>query len=198
VEGASSSIQRTPNPTGAAESQLYGASCTSPSACIGVGTGGNAPLAERWNCTAWSRQPIPTVPGASLGAVSCTSPSACIAVGMSASGNLAERWNGTKWAIQPIPTPVGAHGSGLLGISCTSAADCLATGAYYTTSSQAGPVLPLTERWNGSTWTILTTPRPAGAVQTFLGGVSCTSPSACTATGEQHFASGIVHTIAED
>jgi len=34
-------------------------------------------------------------------------------------------------------------------------------------------------------------------VQSFLGGVSCTAPAACTAIGEQHSASGIVHTLAE-
>jgi hypothetical protein len=195
--GTNWAIQRTPNPTGAASSQMYGVACTSPSACIGVGGGGTAALAERWNGTRWASQPIPTTPGASLSAVSCTSPSACIAVGMSASGNLAERWNGTRWAIQPIPTPAGAHGSGLLGVSCTSASDCIAAGAYGTTTSQNGPVRPLTEQWNGSRWTILTTPDPAGSVQTFLGGISCTSASACTVVGEQHSASGVARTAAE-
>ncbi|HXC64685.1 MAG TPA: hypothetical protein VNZ67_10015, partial [bacterium] len=34
-------------------------------------------------------------------------------------------------------------------------------------------------------------------MQSFLNGVSCTSPSACTAIGEQHSAAGIVHTLAE-
>jgi hypothetical protein len=58
-------------------------------------------------------------------------------------------------------------------------------------------VTPLAERWNGTKWAIVPIPKPAGAVQTFLGPVSCTSPSACTATGEQHFATGIVHTVAE-
>jgi len=195
--GSSWRVQRTPSPAGAAESQLSGVACTSPSACIGVGTGANKALAERWNGTRWSTQPIPTVAGASLSAVSCTSPSACIAVGMSPSGTLAERWNGTRWTIQPIPNPAGAHGSGLLGISCTSASDCMAAGAYFTTASQSSPVRPLTERWNGTRWTILTTPNPVGSVQTFLGGISCTSPSACTAVGEQHSASGIARTAAE-
>jgi hypothetical protein len=59
------------------------------------------------------------------------------------------------------------------------------------------PPLPLAERWNGQKWTILSTPSPQGAVQAFLGGVSCSSASACTADGEQHSAAGIVHTLAE-
>ena len=190
-------IQRTPNLTGAAASQFDGISCTSRSACIGVGVSGNQPLAERWNGTAWKKQPLPSVPGAFLNAVSCTSSSACIAVGGSASRNVAERWNGTRWTRLPIPTPVGAHGAGLGGISCTSASNCIAAGAYSSTSSQNGPVLPETEQWNGSTWTILTTPHAAQAIQTFPNNVSCTSPTACTIAGEQHFASGVVHTVAE-
>jgi len=190
-------LQRTPSPVGAAESQFYGVACTTRSACIGVGTGANEALAARWNGTRWSRQPIPTASGSSLGAVSCVSPSACMAVGLSASGNLAEKWNGTRWTMQAIPTPAGAHGSGLLGISCASASFCIAAGAYATTAAQNGPVRPLTEQWNGSKWTILATPKPAGSVQTFLGGISCTSPTDCTAAGEQHSASGRARTIAE-
>ena len=129
--------------------------------------------------------------------MTCVSETDCVAVGGSNAGTLAEQWNGTRWAIQPIPSPAGAHGSGLIGISCTSASDCIAAGAYNTTSSQSGPVRPLTEHWNGNRWTILTMPNPAGPVQTYLNGISCTSPSACTATGEQHSAAGIVHTVAE-
>jgi hypothetical protein len=83
------------------------------------------------------------------------------------------------------------------GIACTSSSSCIAAGGYQASSSQGGMFLPLTERWNGTTWTILTTPAPVGAVQTYLNGISCTSPSACTITGEQHFASGVVETIAE-
>jgi hypothetical protein len=96
-----------------------------------------------------------------------------------------------------MPTPAGAQGSGMSSIACTSSSDCLAAGGYNATPSQSGPFLPLTERWNGTDWTILTTPPPAGAIQTYLNGISCTSPSACTITGEQHFSSGIVETVAE-
>jgi hypothetical protein len=195
--GSRWNIQRTPNPVGDAESQFYAVACTNRSACIGVGAGGNAALAERWNGTKWSKQPLPRAVGGFLNGVSCTSPSACIAVGGSASGNLAERWNGTTWTNLPIPTPAGAHGSGMSSIACTSSSDCIAAGGYQATSSPAGPFLPLTEQWNGSSWTVLTTPSPAGAVQVYLNGISCTSASACTITGEQHSASGVVHTVAE-
>ena len=158
-----------------------------------------ATLAERWNGHTWRIQPTPSpAGGGALNSVSCTSRSACTAVGGTASGSvLAERWNGTTWTIQPTPNPAGAAQSFLLAVSCTSPSACIAAGAYSTTSSQSGPVRSLAERWNGKRWTILPTPNPAKSVQSFLNGVSCTSPSACTAIGEQHSAARIVHTLAE-
>jgi hypothetical protein len=190
-------VERARNPVGAAESALSGVACPTRWACMAVGTGAGATLSERWNGMKWQKEPIPTLPGAFLNAVSCPSRSACFAVGGSNAGVLAEQWNGMKWTIQHSPTPAGETMSGLGGVSCTSPSFCMAAGAYSTSSSPSGPVRPLTERWNGKRWMILPTPNPAGAVQTFLGGTSCTSPSACTTTGEQHFKNGVVHTVAE-
>ncbi len=195
-------LQAVPSPTGAAENQLNGIACPATDRCVAVGTAGPtrgvlSTEALRWNGTRWRNQPIPTVPGASLNALACASPSACMAVGGSDSGVLAERWNGTRWRIVPAPTPKGAVFSGLGGVSCLSPSFCMATGAYSASSSESGPVKSLAERWNGKKWAILPTPNPAGAVQSYLGGVSCTSPSACTTTGEQHSATGIVHSLAE-
>jgi len=67
----------------------------------------------------------------------------------------------------------------------------------FSPATSPGRELPLTEEWDGMSWTTLTTPHPAGAVQTYLNGLSCTSLSACTITGEQHSACGVVHTVAE-
>jgi len=169
---------------------LYGVSCTSPTACIAVGTSGNGTtvatsLAERWNGTNWTIQQTPGPPGAtssSFYSVSCTSPDACIAVGnfrrSGVTEPLAESWNGTKWALQQVSGPPGADGE-LYGISCSSATACTAVG-----NSDFGAALA--ERWNGSTWTIQRTPKPGGAIYrfTYLTSVSCTSPTACTAVGE--------------
>jgi hypothetical protein len=195
-------LQAVSAPVGAAENQLNGIACPATGRCMAVGTAGPtrgvfSAEALRWNGTRWSTQLIPTVPGASLNALACASPSECMAVGGSDSGVLAERWNGTRWRIQPIPTPAGAVSSGLGGISCLSPSFCMAAGAYSTSSSPDGPFKSLAERWNGKKWAIVPSPNPAGAVQTFLGAVSCTTPSACTTTGEQHSATGIVHTVAE-
>jgi hypothetical protein len=41
----------------------------------------------------------------------------------------------------------------------------------------------LAERWNGSSWTVQTTPSPVGSYGSGLAGVSCTSLSTCNAVG---------------
>ncbi len=137
--------------------------------------------------TGWSKvpSPNPAAPAGQLFGASCSGASACTAVGtyVKPSGRgvtLAERWNGKKWSIQPTPNPSGAAVSALSGVSCTTASACIAVGVSTTGS---GVRVTLAERWNGTTWRIQRTPNPAGARGSFLNGVSCASPSACTAVG---------------
>jgi hypothetical protein len=200
--GKSWSIQATPNPTGAQENGLLGVSCTSADACTAVGQGGTYGLAERWNGSSWSIQATPNPAGAEateLSGISCTSASACIAVGFSYGGSgievtLAEVWNGTSWSIQPTPNPSGAPEGVLYGVSCTSASACTAVG-YYTDSS--GTDVTLAEAWNGTSWSIETTPDPSSAQESYLIGVSCISASACTAVGEYNDSSNAEFALAE-
>src|SRR5262249_55736664 len=96
--GSTWRIQPIPSPRGAAWSNLFGVSCTSPSACEAVGTtasrsGALKVLAEGWNGSRWQIQPaLSLAGGGQLNGVSCTSASACTAVGGSGAGPLAERW----------------------------------------------------------------------------------------------------------
>jgi len=209
--GTTWSIQPTPNRPRASASGFNAVSCPMPSFCMAAGTAANSfstpvSLAESWNGNSWKVQKTPNLPGAEpsgLFGVSCPRPSDCMAVAQTGTDNsprrapFAEHWNGNSWGLMPVPNPTGAVSSGLGAISCLSPSFCMAAGGYSTTSSPNGPNKPLAERWNGKKWAILPTPSPPGAVQTFLGEVSCTSPSACTTTGEQHSATGIVHTVAE-
>ncbi|MEO6472983.1 MAG: hypothetical protein ABIR57_13410, partial [Aeromicrobium sp.] len=133
-----------------------------------------------------------------LNGVSCTSATACTAAGFhnassGGSKTLAERWNGTKWTIQTTPNPTGSAYSRLDGVSCASSTACTAVGYYY--GSSAGKTL--VERWNGTTWTIQTTPNPTGATGSYLSGVSCTSATACTAAGHYDPSGGGIKTLAE-
>jgi hypothetical protein len=207
-DGTSWALRPSPNPTGAADSDLSGISCTSATACTSVGNyingaGARVTLAERWNGTDWTIQPAPNPTGAAashLSGISCTSPTACTAVGYYVDGNevqatLAERWNGTSWAIQPTPNVTGGP-SALNGVSCTSATACTAVGNY---TNEDGIHVALAERWNGSTWTVQFTPSPTGSPfnHSDLDGVSCTSATACTAVGSYINEDGTRVTLAE-
>ena len=86
--GSGWSVMQIRNP-GTNNDALNGVSCTSPTACIAVGSKAttlSAVLAERWNGSSWSVLPTPRGVQCggdlcdNLNAVSCISTNACIAV----------------------------------------------------------------------------------------------------------------------
>jgi hypothetical protein len=184
-------VQTVPN---LGDGALYAVSCTSARACTAVGFYDNkaglpTALAERWNGTAWHTQSIRhPVKRTWLMGVSCSSARACVAVGYLNSGTgdaqpLTETWNGRRWRVHSAALPKGAPGGALSAVSCTSASACTATGSNF-----GGTAPTLAERWNGTRWRVQSTPNPANFQTSFgtvsLDGVSCTSATACTASGE--------------
>ena len=208
--GTTWSIQPTPNPTQASASGLFAVSCPVPSFCMAAGTSANGfstpvSLAESWNGNNWKIQNTPNLPGAEpsgLIGVSCTSPSSCMAVGGTGIDSsprralLAEHWNGNGWGLTPVPNPPGMTpaGGNLESVSCTGPSACMAVGAYANSSSQ---FQPLSERWSGTTWSVVPILQLPGAQATFLNSVACTSASACTAVAGAINASGTWMTMAE-
>lgn len=200
-DGRAWSQQSTPNPAGAIESTLTGVACATSNSCMAVGSsvdpaGSTRPLVERWDGSAWTLSAAPTPTGSPvsrLQGVSCTTSAACTAVGdyKNSDGTgftaLAERWDGAAWVIQPTRNPNSLTSTGLSGVSCSSASACIAVGGQ-SIGSQGSFVVTfdtLAERWDGSAWTILTTPNPAGATGgSGLSRVSCTSSTACIAVGD--------------
>jgi hypothetical protein len=186
------------------QARLAAISCGAVTTCMAVGTERSKVFgfAELWNGTAWTPEVIAEPAGAQrsgLQGVSCSSASACTVVGyyFDTSGNeltLAERWNGTHWAIQSTPSP-GVSGSQLFGISCPTSTSCTAVGGYQAVVS--GPEETLVEHWNGSTWSMQTSPNVSGSTFNLLTGVSCTSASACIAVGYSEDGSGFEHMLAE-
>jgi hypothetical protein len=189
--GTSWALQSVPATT---SGRLRGVSCTKASACTAVGFAGSNGLADRWNGTAWKTQVVPKQTGAKsiqLNGVNCTSGTVCTAARsgtypaspVNVVKTLAERWNGTAWKNQSIPTPSPSGDIGtdvLTGISCTSASACTAVGYY-----ENNQVLEdtLAEAWNGTAWTIQSTPN-SNADNSLLG-VSCATTTAiCEAVGE--------------
>ncbi|MDQ1422666.1 MAG: hypothetical protein QOD72_164, partial [Acidimicrobiaceae bacterium] len=63
-------------------------------------------------------------------------------------------------------------------VSCTGASNCFAVGA-----SSTGNTSTLVERWNGTSWTIVTSPNPTGASSSGLAGISCIAATSCFAVG---------------
>jgi hypothetical protein len=173
-----------------------GVACPSAAACFAVGVAfdGNAfvghpnsvgSITERWDGSSWSIQTTPTAKtaGTVLNAISCSSPSACTAVGATNGVPVAERWDGGSWTVEAVPAPVTPQAV-LYGVSCTSAVSCLAVGAGGDNFKPTSFTFlgTLAERWDGATWQIQPTPASQGAGYA-LGGVACTSGTACTAVG---------------
>jgi hypothetical protein len=171
---------------------LFGVSCVPGTVfCVTVGrsTAADGPIIENWSGASSIRQPSPypsSTTQAKLEDVSCFSESACTAVGSFYGGSgfmpLALRWNGAQWSLQSAPGASGAEGTGseLRSVSCASATSCMAVGSRSASSS-----LAFAERWDGSGWTIVSVPLPAGSSSTLLEDVSCTSPTSCMAVGWQ-------------
>jgi hypothetical protein len=93
---------------------------------------------------------------------------------------LVERWNGKRWSIQPTPRLQGD----LAGVSCSSETACIAVGQVGIYNGYDSYERTLVERWNGAKWSVQQTPI-VGAGNSSLSGVSCVSPTACTAVGSQ-------------
>ena len=179
--------------SGALVSELGGVSCPAASACIGVGdfvNGASKPqvLAETWNGTGWTIQPVPnpSTTRGFLNAVSCSSATDCTAVGSYLNGSavnvpLAERWNGTSWTLQNAPSPQVSTNAALEAVSCPSATSCMAVGRFF--SNVTNHWMRLAEQWDGTNWTIKTTQNPSGETFSTLNGVACASSTACTVVG---------------
>ena len=133
---------------------------------------------------------VSTAEGAAnlLYGVSCTSTTWCLSTGYDhvtggpESVPMGVSWNGTSWGLITTPTvPAGDKSASLdSGISCTSSTACTAIGSQITS---AGVILPLVERWNGSSWAVQTTPSAPEKDEYLLYGVSCTSATSCITAG---------------
>jgi hypothetical protein len=169
-----------PLPTEIKSGVLNDVSCTSASFCIAVGDfkSGVTPRSYilKWNGSSWSLQTSPNASESEnvLFSVSCASSSACTAVGYAFSGGtwvpLIERWNGSSWSLQSY------EGKGeLYGVSCAGPSDCIGVGRAESHT--------LALRWNGTSWTTLTSPIPSFASVSLFAELSCTSATSCVAVG---------------
>jgi hypothetical protein len=189
------SLQSVPNPS--KNPVIYPAGlgsvvCTTTTNCIAMGGTRGEPFAAGWNGTEWSLQSVPAPAesnSTTIEKVSCISTTECVAVGFydpkkpvneNEVLTIAERWNGKAWEVVNTANPTDSQ-SYLRGLSCVSATWCVATGNSY--SLKGGTRTGIAEFWNGSTWTVESTPLPSGGEAGELYGVSCASSSTCISTG---------------
>lgn len=181
-------------------------SCSSASACLGLGLAVNpktlgSQVTLAWNGTSWRKLALP-VPakgssGAGLTGVACareTKEPSCVAVGnyTSKSGHasvFAVAWNGGGLRLLPAPrAPRGVSDLELDALSCVSARHCVALGDVVARPNAAFPLL--FETWNGTGWTVRAKALPAVGDLPLLNGISCATATDCVLIGSLQGVSG--------
>jgi hypothetical protein len=185
---------RVPSPSPAPNSRLTSVSATSTGNAwtvgwTGTGSGtidsqGDKPLIEHWNGTAWSLVRGPAaVPYGQLTGVDVLSPKDAWAVGWTGptlgagSQTLIEHWNGTAWTRVASPNPAGIQDN-LTAVTATSTGNAWVAGDHVRSD---GSPQPLTEHWNGKTWSVVASPVLDGGAQ--VAAVSASSPGNAWMTG---------------
>jgi hypothetical protein len=188
--GTSWTVASSPNP-GTSQNELVGIRCLSATSCWAVGdyfSGGIAhTLIEQYTGGSWTVVSN-SVSSAFLKDVACLSLTGeCWAVGYSFGATcvnmgrgctLIEHNTGSGWVT--VSSPNAGQGDSLNGLTCMSATDCWAVGAY----TNAGKGLTLTEHYDGNSWTVSPSPS-VGSKSSNLSDVSCASAGDCWAVGSQ-------------
>jgi len=205
--GTSWSKVASPNPGGTTFgkfSYLTGVSARSTNDAWAVGsfidptTHAQETLVLRWNGTSWSKVTSPNPGGtsasgdrSSLTGVSADSTNDAWAVGYYSSPTtgavetLVLHGNGASWSKVTSPNPGGTTSSSDLnyldGISADSPTDAWAVGSFINPTTHAQETLVL--RWNGTSWSKVTSPNPGGTRGNGLNAVSARSTSDVWAVG---------------
>jgi hypothetical protein len=175
---------------GADNNELYGVDAASANDVWAVGRyddpAGYKTLSLRWNGSAWNVVPTPNV-GSSfnqLFSVAAISPDNAWAVGASSNDNLIHQpliahWEGTEWSIVPAALAPGSSAF-LYGIAAIGADDIWAVG-YIQVGFSAQQ--PLTMHWDGTSWSLVTSPSTSPANRDILWAVSALAADNIWATG---------------
>jgi hypothetical protein len=166
---------------------LDGAACISAKDCWGVGyyhtSGMLQTLTEQWNGSTWAVVSSPNLSAYDgLDAVTCDGATDCWAVGTSGQNivtTLIEQWKGSAWAVVSSINPSSTENE-LNAVSCASASECWAVGLSYNASTKSNQTL--IERWNGSSWAVVSSP-DASSFSNSLDGVVCVNAGDCWAAG---------------
>ena len=119
---------------------------------------------QHWNGTTWNAGYVFSPSSFNfLFAITATSSTDVWAVGAYVPGStvltLVEHWNGIAWSQIASPSP-STFDNELFGVSAWSPTDIWAVGEQ--TSASGQPFQSLAEHWNGSTWSLISTPNTTG------------------------------------
>ena len=180
-----------PSPNNGPGSGLNGVTCVAGGQCVAVGYGTlestvAQTLVESWDGGGWSIVASPDIGtnGNFLDGISCTAGNACMAVGQYATTDgypeltLAELWNGTTWSVVDTGNQDMGESNTLDSVSCAGPQFCMAVGEYPNKHHKAST---LTELWNGSSWTVVSSENEANS--NYLYGISCPAVQQCLAVG---------------
>jgi hypothetical protein len=173
------------NPTVPNGSFLKSVTAVSSTNVWTVGENGNlkGDLIEHWNGTIWSLVSSPAFNGANddLFGISADSSNDVWAVGRDTSnGDLVElNFNRTSWS--RMTTPIIRGFASLDAVTALSPTNVWASGRIKATES--GIPVALIEHWNGTSWSVITSPNPDPGASSVLGGIAAVSANDIWAVG---------------
>src|SRR5439155_23464018 len=94
--------------------------------------------------------------------------------------SLLEHWDGIRWT--RVREPTLRYGALLYGASAVSTDDVWAVG--YQGTSQGFESAPLTEHWDGTTWSVVPAPSPSQVGQNLFNSVAAISADDAWAVGD--------------
>jgi hypothetical protein len=145
---------------------------------LSVAPGADPAVLEGTTGNGWSFATDPSSTGGTLEAVTCVDAGDCWAVGTAIGDQtLIEQYVNGAWAFEPSPAlPPEAT---LNGVSCVSASDCWAVGS----DGPPGSDQTLIEHYDGTGWTVVSSPNSTSSGVDALYAVSCPAANACWAVG---------------
>jgi hypothetical protein len=217
-------IESSPHVPSSGDNYLDAVSCLPGGPCWAVGnwtdSNGNLHTLVESNASgSWRLQSSPDAPATLptrtpddwLTGVSCLSVADCWAVGyVETPGTvepvltpgipaqtLIEHYNGTSWSVVSSPNENSSENE-LNAITCPAAGTCWAVGVYFTSSVTGNSSYQtLVERYDGSGWSLASSPNASSAQVSELDGVTCSDQTTCTAVGIHSQSTGPDQTLVD-
>jgi hypothetical protein len=185
-----------PVPGGDTLSSIDAISCVAVKSCVVFGPvldadGHYVERAWTWNGSKWARKGAAS-PGwraISVSVARCFSLTSCEVAGAYAGDRMADAnvmfavWNGKTWTVTQWTGPENDRAY-LSGVSCVTAASCVAVGWFATQQEQTERAVSFI--WNGTKWLKAGVPGAGPGLMTYFSGVSCPKADRCVAIGDYY------------